>query len=351
MLIGEYLMGKSFSRSSFCSFLLFVVTIIIPFTAIFAAGKSDEKHLAAAKRFLNSDIVQEKNCFICHTIGTSGGTVGPILNQVSNRRSPEWLRKWLKDPNKVKPGTKMPNFEFSDDEIETIVGYFKYMKRDIDSEQILNDHSDIQKAGGELFKAYDCLACHRLGKTGRFTGPNLTWIGVRKTSDWVSVWLKDPPAYKPDTFMPNFKLSDDEIDALTHYLASLKGSENEAARDWESITAFFLDARPRERGRLVADRLACWSCHGPALDEGVENPNAQPDGFVPAINTSYFDFEEEDLIAIILEGSTPLKIEPNGETPPFSCPPWEDALNELEIADLLSYLDSIVPESSKWGFE
>ena len=351
MLIGEYLMGKSFSRSSFRSFLLFVVTIIIPFTAIFAAGKSDEKHLAAAKRFLNSDIVQEKNCFICHTIGTSGGTVGPILNQVSNRRSPEWLRKWLKDPNKVKPGTKMPNFEFSDDEIETIVGYFKYMKRDIDSEQILNDHSDIQKAGGELFKAYDCLACHRLGKTGRFTGPNLTWIGVRKTSDWVSVWLKDPPAYKPDTFMPNFKLSDDEIDALTHYLASLKGSENEAARDWESITAFFLDARPRERGRLVADRLACWSCHGPALDEGVENPNAQPDGFVPAINTSYFDFEEEDLIAIILEGSTPLKIEPNGETPPFSCPPWEDALNELEIADLLSYLDSIVPESSKWGFE
>lgn len=351
MLIGEYLMGKSFSRLSFCSFLLFVVTIIIPFTAIFAAGKSDEKHLAAAKRFLNSDIVQEKNCFICHTIGTSGGTVGPILNQVSNRRSPEWLRKWLKDPNKVKPGTKMPNFEFSDDEIETIVGYFKYMKRDIDSEQILNDHSDIQKAGGELFKAYDCLACHRLGKTGRFTGPNLTWIGVRKTSDWVSVWLKDPPAYKPDTFMPNFKLSDGEIDALTHYLASLKGSENEAARDWESITAFFLDARPRERGRLVADRLACWSCHGPALDEGVENPNAQPDGFVPAINTSYFDFEEEDLIAIILEGSTPLKIEPNGETPPFSCPPWEDALNELEIADLLSYLDSIVPESSKWGFE
>ena len=344
-------MGKSFSMSSFHYLLLLVVIISIPFSATFAAGKSDGKHLAAAKRFLNSDIVQEKNCFICHTIGTSGGTVGPILNQVSNRRSPEWLRKWLKDPNKVKPGTKMPNFEFSDDEIETIVGYFKYMKRDIDSEQILNDHSDIQKAGGELFKAYDCLACHRLGKTGRFTGPNLTWIGVRKTSDWVSVWLKDPPAYKPDTFMPNFKLSDGEIDALTHYLASLKGSENEAARDWESITAFFLDARPRERGRLVADRLACWSCHGPALDEGVENPNAQPDGFVPAINTSYFDFEEEDLIAIILEGSTPLKIEPNGETPPFSCPPWEDALNELEIADLLSYLDSIVPESSKWGFE
>lgn len=352
MLIGEYLMFKSLSASSFRNFLLLLVTLSIPYSANFAADSDkNSNYMKAAKRFLNSDIVQEKNCFICHTIGTSGGTVGPILNQISNRRSPEWLRKWLKDPNEVKPGTRMPNFEFSDDEIETIVRYFKDMKRDFDGQRILSDNSDLQKAGGELFKAYDCLACHRIGKTGRFTGPNLTWVGVRKTSEWVNVWLADPPAYKLGTFMPNFHLSDGEINALTTYLASLTGGENEAARDWESITAFFLDARPRERGRLVAERLACWSCHGPALDEGVENPNAQPDGYVPAINTSYFDFEEEDLIAIILEGSTPLKIDPEGVTPPYSCPTWEGALNELEIADLLSYLDSIVPESSKWGFE
>ena len=314
-------------------------------------SKGDANYLKAAERFLKSEIVQQKSCNICHTIGKSGGTVGPILNQISNRRSPEWLRKWLKNPNNVKPGTKMPNFQFSDKEIETIIGYFKDMKRDIVGTEILARNSNLMDAGKELFQSYDCLACHRIGKTGRFVGPNLTWLGIRKTSEWETVWLRDPNAYKPGTFMPNFHLGEKEIEALTTYLESLTGGENETSREWESITAFFLDARPRERGRLVAERLACWSCHGPNLDEGVKNPNARPDGFVPPINTAYLDFGEEDLAAIIMEGSKPLKGDAEGQTPPFSCPPWKDALDESELDDLLSYLDSIVPESAKWEFE
>ena len=316
-----------------------------------ADKKKDTAYLKAAERFLKSDIVKQKNCNICHTIGKSGGTVGPILNQVSNRRSVEWLRKWLKDPNEVKPGTKMPNFQFSDIEIETIVGYLKEMKREIDGIEILARNSNLLEAGKDLFQSYDCLACHRIGKTGRFNGPNLTWLGIRKTRDWETVWLRDPDAYKPNTFMPNYHLEESEIEALVTYLESLTGSENETSREWESITAFFLDARPRERGRLVSERLACWSCHGPNLDEGERNPNAQPDGFVPPINTSYIDFEEEDLAAIIMQGSIPLKIDADGQTPPFSCPPWNDALDESELDDLLAFLNSIVPESAKWEFE
>ncbi len=82
-----------------------------------------------------------------------------------------------------------------------------------------------------------------------------------------------------------------------------------------------------------------------------ENPNAQPDEFVPPINTSYLDFDEKDLMAIIMEGSKPLKLDADGLTPPFSCPSWKDALDESELDDLLSYLNSIVPESAKWEFE
>ena len=279
---------------------------------------SDAKYIKAGERFLKSEIVQQKNCNICHTIGNSGGTVGPILNQISNRRSPDWLRKWLKDPNEVKPGTKMPNFQFSDTEIETIIGYFMEMKREIVVDEILARNSNLLDTGKELFQSYGCLACHRIGKTGRFNGPNLTWLGIRKTRDWETVWLRDPNAYKPGTFMPNFHLKENEIEALTAYLETLTGAENETSREWESITAFFLDARPRERGRLVAERLACRSCHGPNLDEGVINPNAQPEAIVPPINTAYLDFEEDDLAAIIMEGSKPLKLNADGPSPPFN---------------------------------
>ena len=333
--------------------LIFLMLYSAVITAESIAGdiNKDAKYIKAAERFLKSEIVQQKSCNICHTIGNSGGTVGPILNQISNRRSPDWLRKWLKDPNEVKPGTKMPNFQFSDTEIEIIIEYFKDMKRDIVGIEILARNSSLLDVGKELFQSYDCLACHRIGKTGRFIGPNLTWLGIRKTRDWETVWLRDPNAYKPGTFMPNFHLGENEIEALTTYLSSLTGGENETSREWESITAFFLDARPRERGRLVAERLACWSCHGPTLDEGIKNPNALPDEFVPPINTAYLDFEEEDLMAIIMEGSKPLKVDAEGPEPPFSCPPWKNALDENELDDLLSYLNSIVPESAKWEFE
>lgn len=96
---------------------LFAAMVVLSVPPDVAAGDKDKdnnaSHLQAAERFAKSDIVEQKNCMTCHTIGTSGGTVGPILNQVSNRRPLDWLRQWLKDPNATKPGTKMPNFQFN----------------------------------------------------------------------------------------------------------------------------------------------------------------------------------------------------------------------------------------------
>lgn len=319
----------------------------------FAKGKKNsrgEVYLQAAERFAKSQIVQDKNCVTCHTIGNSGGTVGPNLNQIGNRRTDAWLRKWLKDPNQIRPGTKMPNFGFSDADIETIMSYFKDMRRDIDSDKILAQ-GDPVKAGEALFAAYDCYACHRIGDQGRFVGPNLTWVGVRKSQDWEAIWLRDPPAYKPGTFMPNFHLSEAEITALTAFLHAQQGQANAQARKWETMTGFILDARPRERGRMVAERLACWSCHGENLEGGVKNPNASPDESVPALTTAFIDFDEDDLVRIILDGSKPQKLDPQKPEPPFACPAWRNALTGSEVQDLLAYLESLVPESANWEFQ
>jgi len=314
-------------------------------------GDKGAAYLQVAEHFAKSQIVKEKNCITCHTIGSSGGTVGPNLNQIGNRRSPEWLRTWLKDPNQVKPGTKMPNFDFSDADIETIIGYFTKMKREIDGQKLLAKNHDPVKAGEALFEAYDCYACHRIGDKGRFIGPNLTWVGVRKSPAWEATWLRDPSAYKPGTFMPNFRLSEAEISALTAFLHAQQGQANEQARKWETMTEFILDARPRERGRMVAERLACWSCHGENLEGGVKNANASPDGMVPALTTAYIDFEKDDLVGIILDGSKPQKLDPQKPDPPFACPAWRNALSESEIQDLLAYLESLVPESANWEFQ
>ncbi len=317
----------------------------------FAGDNNQADYLQAAKDFASSDIVKQKNCVTCHTIGESGGTVGPILNLISNRRSEEWLRTWFSDPNSLKPGTKMPNFAFSPTELDDLLKHMTKMKRAVNSEEILATNSDPIKAGEALFDAYDCLACHRIGDKGRFVGPNLTWVGIRKPQAWEATWLTDPSAYKPGTFMPNFHLSSKEVEALTAFLHSQQGQANDKARKWESMTSFILDARPRERGRLVAERVACWSCHGEGLTGGVKNENAKPDGLVPDISSASLDLDEDVLRDIILNGRAAEKMDPAGVTPPFSCPSWKAALTESELDDLLAYLESIVPESALWEFE
>ncbi len=159
------------------------------------------------ERFYNSAVIAKYQCDTCHTVANRGGTVGPILNQVGNRRTEEWIRRWLEDPNAVKEGTKMPKFEFTEEEYEDVVGYLGSMKRELNVDAILASRAPPSEHGEALFKEYDCQACHRLGGEGRFIGPDLTWLGRRKTPEWERVWLRDPDAWKPGTFMPTFDLS------------------------------------------------------------------------------------------------------------------------------------------------
>lgn len=47
-------------------------------------------------------------CVACHAVGGKGGAVGPALDGVADRKTPEELDRWLADPASVKPGTAMP---------------------------------------------------------------------------------------------------------------------------------------------------------------------------------------------------------------------------------------------------
>lgn len=303
----------------------------------------------ASVEFAESRIPKTKACTTCHTIGSAGGTVGPRLNQIGNRRDSEWLRKWLRDPNAVKEGTRMPNFQFSDADIEEAVGYLGRMKQEVPSKAILTDSSSPAEAGEKLFRAYDCFACHRIGREGRFAGPDLTWLARRKTTEWEKVWLRNPPAYKPGTFMPNFHLDATEIDALAAFLHTLDGQSNADSRKWEEFTALVLDSPARERGALVFKRLACWSCHGENGAGGVRNANAVPTQEVPPLTNAANDYGEEELRDIILNGKRPEKLDPNGPDP-YVCPPWNDALTDTETGYLLTYLRGIAPRRPKFRF-
>ncbi|MFQ5512328.1 MAG: c-type cytochrome [Candidatus Krumholzibacteriia bacterium] len=304
----------------------------------------------AQKRFVGSAIVRDRGCVTCHEVAGGGGTVGPNLDQVANRRSVEWLRTWLSDPNAIKDGTKMPNFSFSESELEELVGYLKDLKRDVDTRAIMAGAAAPEEKGRLLFEAYDCTACHRIGDAGRFIGPNLTWIGERRPQKWESEWLRDPPTMKPGTFMPNFHLSDEERAALVAYLHGLKGGRNEDAKHWEDNTAFFLDARPREVGAMVYMRFGCDGCHGQRGQGGYANVNAAPDEEMPVIVAAARDHSREAIKDIILSGRRPAALDPAGPEP-LPCPAWKGDMTDGEADSIYEYLKSIAPAKKKFRFK
>jgi cytochrome c oxidase subunit 2 len=84
-------------------------------------------------------LFQQSSCVSCHMIhGTAAvANIGPDLTHFAGRQqlgagvamnTRENLRSWLKDPQQVKPGVKMPNFKFTDTQLTELVDYIETLK-------------------------------------------------------------------------------------------------------------------------------------------------------------------------------------------------------------------------------
>lgn len=67
-------------------------------------------------------------CIACHSMNGTGGAVGPALDGIGDRRDPDYLKRWLKDPLAVKPDSKMPKLPLSDADIEALVAFLSNVK-------------------------------------------------------------------------------------------------------------------------------------------------------------------------------------------------------------------------------
>lgn len=70
-------------------------------------------------------IMERNGCFSCHNVDGFGGTVGPQLNGVKERKSREDLFKWIQSPYSIKPTTRMPQYHLADEEILQIISYLE----------------------------------------------------------------------------------------------------------------------------------------------------------------------------------------------------------------------------------
>lgn len=96
--------------------------------------------------------------------------------------------------------------------------------------------TDLAKTGQQLFEENNCLSCHAISpndtrpETAR-TAPNLADFGNRtrvagileNTDENIKAWIQNPEKFKPGNLMyKEANFTDEELDALTEYLQSLK---------------------------------------------------------------------------------------------------------------------------------
>ncbi len=197
-------------------------------------------------------------------------------------------------------------------------------------------------AGKAYFAQVGCAACHRVGETGSAGGPDLTLVGFRHSPRWLDLWLRNPRAWRPDTPMPNQRLSPAARAAIVSYLAELKGADwPKGARPWDGAG----DAVAR--GRLIYLRAGCVACHGLGGAGGYPNNNVVG-GKIPPLANASRTFTKAELVAKIKRGvPAPAKADAGGSAPLVWMPSWEQVLDDDEIDAVATYVLTLEPEPSQ----
>lgn len=250
------------------------------------------------------DLYEKAGCWGCHnTTGFENRRkVGPRLDHIVSKTTPDWAARWVRNPKAFKPSTFMPRFwnldnnpdeavgERNDTEVAAIVAYIFDQSDPLEYGSFPSGSAD---RGKELVETVGCLGCHITEESEaeeaawyRRHGPSLAGVGSKAQPAFLYNWLKNPEHYWEETFMPNLRLSDQEAADIAAYLTSLRNEEFEQlpvpeadAASLDEISLEFLQTNlpgevARERlagmsrdeklvysGERLILRYGCFGCH------------------------------------------------------------------------------------------
>lgn len=183
-------------------------------------------------------LVKRFNCRGCHILEGKGGDIQaslarelpkegitpeevgayapPNLYREGSKVQPDWLFRFLKAPNTIRPWlrVRMPTFQFSDREATILARYFAL------ADEVSFPFSSVpeepmrpaeMQAALTLFSRdyFNCTSCHQQGSK-KPEGPPSGWApdfalaGQRLRPAWITEWLLDPQALQPGTRMPGY---------------------------------------------------------------------------------------------------------------------------------------------------
>ncbi|MEK6766198.1 MAG: c-type cytochrome [Planctomycetota bacterium] len=118
--------------------------------------------------------------------------------------------------------------------------------------------AEMVSMGQRLVVERGCVGCHDVeGFPTVKIGPPLTFVGEKVSYKWLKTWLKDPHETYEKARMPNFMLSDEEIENIADFFEGLSRGELETmiAADPD------VDEEKYQRGMALYNSSRCVICH------------------------------------------------------------------------------------------
>lgn len=98
---------------------------LIPPTGIDWESPASAKQIAEGRQ-----LYEQYQCRACHRLDGVGQRIGPAHDGVGSRLRPDYMYRWILDPQAIVPGTPMPNKGLWEEEARALVRYLQTLKKD-----------------------------------------------------------------------------------------------------------------------------------------------------------------------------------------------------------------------------
>ena len=222
-------------------------------------------------------LLQTNNCKGCHKIDGDGGAIWPstadwirevadetnaedmsivqsfsppLLDTQGRKTQPEWLLNWFKDVTMIRPHlqVRMPSFDFTDEEWNTIIEYFQQKDEQSLAYEIphsINKNSDSYQAGNVIQELGACSNCHFYGsqkpKQAALTwAPNLVLTKERLRPEWLLELFSNPQNVIPGTKMPApyIPIEEPTADVLANWGKAVANMDSDSTKLYQGLVDF-----------------------------------------------------------------------------------------------------------------
>jgi cbb3-type cytochrome oxidase cytochrome c subunit len=90
---------------------------------------SEEAQALPPESAKGREIYDAQGCPACHVLKGAGSPAGPDLTRIGAKRDAEWLKRFMKEPAAVMPGSIMPPYaELPEEELDALAKYLASLK-------------------------------------------------------------------------------------------------------------------------------------------------------------------------------------------------------------------------------